>query len=334
MPAESLAARAGTVHAESARAIRAELAGVSLDALGANTALFMRQQRDPQGTFRYADVVLEGGLTSLSELAGQRVYAGSSFDDDETIVRLRRGRWSMSRPDRRHTNRFSTLRQDFPHDALDALPAWRQLYVPNGIIDQARMFVVGGGRVHGWFGLFTTAREGRFSRKQMSELNRAAKPLSNAVLAADALDAWDDGRGLVIVGADGRLEAAAADIASWLDADRTSRIGAHVRALDAGRGPEVFAVDRALCRATRLDGPTGVRYVVTLTSSLPALAPDANLSPRQREVAEHAALGMTIGEIADALELSAQTVKGYLKDVYQTLGVANRVELFRLLHDV
>jgi DNA-binding NarL/FixJ family response regulator len=51
------------------------------------------------------------------------------------------------------------------------------------------------------------------------------------------------------------------------------------------------------------------------------------LSPRLRQVAEFAAAGATATEIGETLELSTHTVRGYLKDVYRRLGVANRVEL-------
>jgi DNA-binding NarL/FixJ family response regulator len=51
------------------------------------------------------------------------------------------------------------------------------------------------------------------------------------------------------------------------------------------------------------------------------------ITPRQREVAEFAAVGATVGEIAAQLGISLNTVRTHLKGVYRTLGVASRVEL-------
>lgn len=59
---------------------------------------------------------------------------------------------------------------------------------------------------------------------------------------------------------------------------------------------------------------------------------DAPLAPRQRQVAELAARGHTNDEIATALAISINTVKGRLKEVYERLGVRNRAELVAALH--
>jgi DNA-binding CsgD family transcriptional regulator len=53
----------------------------------------------------------------------------------------------------------------------------------------------------------------------------------------------------------------------------------------------------------------------------------AKLTPRQREVALVAARGHTNAEIALALELSENTVKKHLKDIFDMLEIANRTEL-------
>lgn len=51
------------------------------------------------------------------------------------------------------------------------------------------------------------------------------------------------------------------------------------------------------------------------------------LSPRQLEVAEYAAVGATIAEIGRQLRISPHTVRHHLKSVYRLLEVACRVEL-------
>lgn len=52
-----------------------------------------------------------------------------------------------------------------------------------------------------------------------------------------------------------------------------------------------------------------------------------NLSPRERETLLLLAQGLTIAEAAKSMGLSAQTVAGYVKIIYQKLHVSNRVEL-------
>jgi DNA-binding CsgD family transcriptional regulator len=56
-----------------------------------------------------------------------------------------------------------------------------------------------------------------------------------------------------------------------------------------------------------------------------------SLTPRQREIAELAARGLTTPEIADVLAISPNTVKHRLKEIFQRLSINNRVELVHVL---
>jgi DNA-binding CsgD family transcriptional regulator len=97
---------------------------------------------------------------------------------------------------------------------------------------------------------------------------------------------------------------------------------------------------------TPIDGPTVVRHAdsvsfgaVTATFEDPAadLGGDAtmvfaappvlsgpHLSPRQQEVLERIAEGMTNAEIGEQLGISERTVKAYAQELYDKLGVRNR----------
>ena len=55
------------------------------------------------------------------------------------------------------------------------------------------------------------------------------------------------------------------------------------------------------------------------------------LTPRQLEIARHAARGETNAEIADALGISVNTVKRRLKQVFEQLDICNRTELAQVL---
>jgi DNA-binding CsgD family transcriptional regulator len=54
--------------------------------------------------------------------------------------------------------------------------------------------------------------------------------------------------------------------------------------------------------------------------------PPTSLTPREIEVIDLAALGMTNQQIADRLGVTVHAVKFHLAGVYRKLGVANRTE--------
>jgi DNA-binding NarL/FixJ family response regulator len=67
--------------------------------------------------------------------------------------------------------------------------------------------------------------------------------------------------------------------------------------------------------------------------STPALVELAtpDLTPRQREIVQLAAAGLTNRQIADRLTVSTRTAANHLQAVYEKLGVNDRTEVGRLL---
>lgn len=61
---------------------------------------------------------------------------------------------------------------------------------------------------------------------------------------------------------------------------------------------------------------------------------DTRLSPREREVLEHAATGVGNKELADRLSISEATVKVHLSHIFQKLGVPGRAALAAAYHEV
>jgi LuxR family maltose regulon positive regulatory protein len=59
-------------------------------------------------------------------------------------------------------------------------------------------------------------------------------------------------------------------------------------------------------------------------ADLPAAALPERLTPREQEVLEHLAAGLTNSEIAEALVVSPETVKKHTSSIYGKLGVSNR----------
>ncbi len=58
-------------------------------------------------------------------------------------------------------------------------------------------------------------------------------------------------------------------------------------------------------------------------------APGELLTDRESEVARLAAEGLSLREIGEQLNISANTVKTYLEHVHRKLGVRNRVQMTR-----
>jgi DNA-binding NarL/FixJ family response regulator len=63
-----------------------------------------------------------------------------------------------------------------------------------------------------------------------------------------------------------------------------------------------------------------------------AFNPDV-LTPRQNEIANLAAWGMTDGELAEHIFVSEKTVRNTLSEIYRKLNVANRTQLAVLVND-
>ena len=83
-----------------------------------------------------------------------------------------------------------------------------------------------------------------------------------------------------------------------------------------------------------LEGDGADVYYVRVDEPLrPKLSPLHALTPTQRVVAREAAAGLTNREVAEKLEMSAETVKTHLKVVYRELFVSNRIELARVVSE-
>lgn len=64
----------------------------------------------------------------------------------------------------------------------------------------------------------------------------------------------------------------------------------------------------------------------TMVFELPKVETGPSLSPRQQQVLEGIAEGMTNREIGEQLGITERTVKAYAQEVYEKLGVRNRAE--------
>ncbi len=98
------------------------------------------------------------------------------------------------------------------------------------------------------------------------------------------------------------------------------------------RGAGWWSLPPLYIRCVELSGHRQARFLLSVVPPRPELAEALEaLTPAQLEVAEYAASGATIKEIASALQRSPNTIRSHLKVVYEALWVGNRVELAKVL---
>lgn len=103
------------------------------------------------------------------------------------------------------------------------------------------------------------------------------------------------------------------------------------RAVETDAPCLALRIDSLTLQLRRLESRQGVAVLMEF-----ALVPidsrwhKLGLSPRQGEVAAAAVKGATVPQMAEALGISANTVKAHLKRVYEVAGVHSRIELARL----
>jgi DNA-binding NarL/FixJ family response regulator len=116
-------------------------------------------------------------------------------------------------------------------------------------------------------------------------------------------------------------------------ARRRRALRARAALLESGADSAVLEETQARVHVRVLSCADGgpQRLMLTVTPKRPRRL--EGLTERQQEVAELAALGMTVSEVGSCLGVSANTVRAHLKAVYATFGISNRVELHRALHE-
>lgn len=132
----------------------------------------------------------------------------------------------------------------------------------------------------------------------------------------------------------GGLELASTEAvpALWA-AHLVSALGDIVAALEAaGESLLRGAVGYGCVEVQRLEAGAHRRYVVLFGGSVSPLPASASaLSPAQHRVAELAAAGATVAEVAESLGMACGTVRTHLGRVYERLSVSTRLELARAL---
>lgn len=100
---------------------------------------------------------------------------------------------------------------------------------------------------------------------------------------------------------------------------------------DASATELVFAVREALAGHRYLSPPLYDRAIEAYVMSAPALEAEAydSLTPREREVLELTAKGLTSPDIAGVLTISARTAEAHRANLMRKLGLRNKADLVR-----
>ena len=238
----------------------------------------------------------------------------------------------------------------------------RELNEPNGFDDELRVAFRGRSGCWGVGSLWRLRGRPHFTETEVATMAQLASTIGRAfrrgvVEERVASDIDPTGPGLLVFTSTGRLESLNEDAAGWLSqlsgaADRRTGHGvliptevysvmSQARAVASGRSA---APARSRVRTHRggwlalhasclrdSDGQFGNTAVVIEPAHPSEIAPMIvqayELTEREQTVTRMIAQGLSTAEIATALMLSLHTVRGYVKSVFEKIGVASRGEL-------
>lgn len=217
------------------------------------------------------------------------------------------------------------------------LGAWSMFWSPARVRAMAGMTIVHEGRLIGSVLCARRLGEPAFGRAELAALRAIEERVAHLFVTAwrrgQAQCNGPDQASFLVFDADGRHVSTSIDAAPWLrEPEIVARIGSLAVALcRSGAVRAEHFVRRARVRLERLEG--AVPRVLAVAEEGDHHRPGARekLTEAQRRVADLAAAGATVKEIAAALERSPETVRDHLKAIYDRLGIGSRVELGRVL---
>ncbi len=183
------------------------------------------------------------------------------------------------------------------------------------------------GEFLGWRALLTaTTGDARRAKELAQDARRASRDLGTSALShtAEAIVALNQGQNRSTVA----CLRSAIETGMWDPIVIAARAAPHFAA---------FIAEQAQWRSwlqQLLAGSRDVSLAASLGLRIPRAArPKAALSPRESEVHELLAQGLTNEEIAKLLYISLSTTKVHVKHIYEKLGVRSRLEAARALCD-
>ena len=232
---------------------------------------------------------------------------------------------------------FLELSASLTREEFESRPIF-EAFTFAGLTDQIRLFAFEGNRHIGTVVALRSSPP-HFSPRERRRLKPLVGDWIRLTRGIDALSSSQepsDTRIVAIVSPTGGVELVSGAAARRFVDAHAGEIRRWIRACDRSRhadGEVVLGAFRAW--VVRVDGPPGVRYVVSAERLEPfEVSPSATLTRTQRSVAKAALAGMTNAEIASDLGMSAQTVKAHLRNIYLRLGVSSRLELAAVCGDL
>lgn len=285
-----------------------------------------------------ADEVCFCTFTLVDRVNYYTSFTGALSPDVQQAVRRAEGQaslchrfWRPSMTPLDERDRFQ--RCDYGIDELEQCdePIIREVYAPLGITQTCKMRLYDGPR---FLGFVICSRRGAsaqsFNDVELARLNALTERVRTQVLRAERLEMDLPSPAYAMFDASRRaVEWASPGVHPWFDERRLDALRA---ALDQRALPSFVVLDSRVLRFTALEGGDGSRVMVSIArGDEPRLAPRADLTPAQRDVAGYAAVGATNPEIARHLGISPETVKTHIKNIYNRLGIGSRLELSQLL---
>lgn len=267
--------------------------------------------------FRFDDSVPPSLQRDVSSLDG------SPTPDSPTLT--------ITYPPPDQLSRFKVFHVD---PQLEGTPYKDEVATPFSLHSWVRINVYDGDVFRGQLGCFHLEDDPLCTERDLRPLNALRTPICALVTAIDRAEQNSMGsEALVLLTPTGEVTASSPQAESYLTPERRDRFRHIVRKLERGDVENAVTVNFGLqVSATRLIGGGFSHYVARLTPQPPPLRdPLAALTARQLEIARYAAAGATAIEIARSLELSFHTVKTHLRNVYQRLNIASRIELAELI---
>lgn len=302
--------------------------GALRDDADADAALFLRfgqHLADPVIT----EVAIDGTAAHWPLMRDGVGPDGFDHDCSDDALSPRRGQWCLQAPAERHFNEFCWLDEDIaqvtPWEQSDA---FRTLYEPNGFSDQYRAILADHGEVTGWVALLWK-RPPRQRELVESRVRDRLEQLGD--IAGQRHQQPRDSHRLLL---DSRGDRIARDSGMQSVFDETAL--RQIRLLfrpTFGQTEETARIFRGYQLSAVPMSGEGARAMLVLVEPLEPVRIDMRraLTSLQRKVAELVADGHSNREAADVLDVSVNTVKYHLKNIYPILGVSNRVELASLL---
>lgn len=303
--------------------IHALLASLRQDAQ-ADAAVFLRFGHH-KGEVMLRDVRVHGESLHWPLTYEEAPPAGFDHDCSDDALSMREGQWCLQAPAQRHFNRFSWFNEDIALRApWSRSDAHRRLYEPNGFTDQYRAMLVDRGEVTGWVALLWK----QAPRKRSQIASVAAKHLKD--IQRIALDIHDQPRAShrFLLNEDGGSLAHNTELLTVFDANSLRELRLRCQSMqDAGETVGFFK--GYSLRTVPMNGEGGLHATLVLLEPLEPVVVDMRmaLTSVQSRLAELVAEGRSNKETAQILDISVNTVKYHLGNIYHIIGATNRVEL-------